>query len=487
MSQWDLHEERPASFDEKGWRVKIHPAEVRGLWRKRRQIVQSLLLVFFLVIPWVTIDGRQALLLDVGNRQFEIFGLSLRAHNAPLLVFILAITGFGLFLVTAIWGRVWCGWACPQTVFIEMVYRRIETWIEGTAGERRTLSKQPWTPKKVFKKGLKWSAFLVVSLVLTHSFLAYFVGTDRLAQMIQHPPTENWTSFLFIAFSTGIILFDFGWFREQFCMIACPYGRFQSVLMDSRSMIVGYDYKRGEPRRGQVEPGKSQGDCVNCYRCVQVCPTGIDIRRGVQLECIACTACVDACDEVMTKTGRPKGLIRYTTLRELGANLAERAGLGPRFRLTPRVGIYSLVIVSSVAGLVFGLSSYKAVDVLVFRGKGLPYRVVQHNGEDYVLNQFYAEATNTTAEDLKLNIKNLDENSPVEVVNTQGGLFVRAGKIERLGFFVRFPRSTAKEIAARPLRLEFSRVKPETEPTAPASVEVVRIQKEVRLVAPLTD
>lgn len=498
MSQWDLHEERPASFDEKGWRVKIHPADVRGLWRKRRQIVQSFLLVLFLVLPWIQIGGRQALFLDVGNRQFEIFGLSLRAHNAPLLVFILAMAGFGLFLVTAIWGRVWCGWACPQTVFIEMVYRRIETWIEGNAGERRALGKQPWSAQKVFKKSLKWTLFIAISLVLTHSFLAYFVGTDRLAQMIQHPPSENWTSFLFIAFSTAIILFDFGWFREQFCMIACPYGRFQSVLMDSRSMIVGYDYKRGEPRRGssanQVAnqaanlvtnsasltssaANKSQGDCVNCYRCVQVCPTGIDIRRGVQLECIACTACVDACDEIMTKTGKPKGLIRYTTLRELGADLSERIGLGPKFRLTPRTGIYSLVIIGAAIGLVIGLSSFRAVDVLIFRGKGLPYQVTQHNGEDYVLNQFYAEATNTTEQDLQLLIKNVDDNSPVEIINTQGGLFVRAGKIERLGFFVRFPRARAKEIAASPLHLEFK-----TE-----NSDRFQFQKEVRLVAPLTE
>lgn len=477
MSQWDLHEARPASFDEQGWRVKIHPAEARGLWRKRRQIVQSFLLIIFLVLPWIQIGGRQALLLDVGNRQFEIFGLSLRAHNAPLLVFILAMAGFGLFLVTAVWGRVWCGWACPQTVFIEMVYRKIETWIEGNAGERRILDKQPWNSKKLVKKSFKWAAFVAVSLILTHSFLAYFVGTDRLAQMIQHPPTENWTSFLFIAFSTAIILFDFGWFREQFCMIACPYGRFQSVLMDSRSMIVGYDYKRGEPRRGSpAVKDQAQGDCVNCYRCVQVCPTGIDIRRGVQLECIACTACVDACDEIMTKTGKPKGLIRYTTLRELGTEISQRIGLGPKFHLTPRVGIYSLVIVAAAIGLVVGISSHRAVDVLIFRGKGLPYQITQHAGEEYVLNQFYAEATNTTDQDLKLLIKNLDTESPVEIINTQGGLFVRAGKIERLGFFVRFPRARAKDVAGAPLRLEFQS----------EGSDSFRFQKEVRLVAPLT-
>lgn len=473
MSQWDLHEERPASFDEKGWRVKIHPAEVRGLWRKRRQIVHTILLFIFLALPWLKIDGRQALLLDVGNRQFEIFGLSLRAHNAPLLVFILAIAGFSLFLVTAVWGRVWCGWACPQTVFIEMVFRRIEKWIEGPAGERRTLQAKPWTASKIAKKSFKWLVFTVVSLILTHSFLAYFVGTERLYEMVRHAPKENWTSFLFIAFSTGIILFDFGWFREQFCMIACPYGRFQSVLMDSKSMIVGYDEKRGEPRRGAVAAGQTQGDCVNCYRCVQVCPTGIDIRRGVQLECIACTACVDACDEVMEKTGKSKGLIRYTTLRELGQDLKQRVGFEPGFKLSPRIGVYLLVIVGSVIGLTYGLATHKNLEILIFRGKGLPYQIIQHAGQDYVLNQFYVEATNTTNSDVTVQFAADDKNAGVEVINSHGGLNVRAGKIERLGFFVRFPKSEATEIAASPLRVKFKSNEHE-------------FVKEVRLVAPLT-
>lgn len=473
MSQWDLHEERPASLDEAGRRVKLHPAEVRGIWRKRRQIVQFFLLILFLILPWIRIDGRQALLLDVSNRHFEIFGLSLRAHNAPYLIFIFGIVGFGLFLVTAIWGRVWCGWACPQTVFIEMVFRRIEKWIEGPAGERRALEKQPWTISKVSKKTLKWFAFTLVSLVLTHSFLAYFVGTETLAQMIRHSPKENWTSFLFIAFSTGIILFDFGWFREQFCMIACPYGRFQSVLMDSRSMIVGYDPRRGEPRRGAVSPGQTQGDCVNCYRCVQVCPTGIDIRRGVQLECIACTACVDACDEVMTKTGKDLGLIRYTTLRELGTDLKTQVGRATNFRLTPRIGIYLAVILLSIFGLAFGLLNHRDLDVLIFRGKGLPYQIIQSSGEEYVLNQFYAEATNTSNEDMTVQFSVADKDSEIELMNAQNGFIIRAGKIERLGFFVRFPKAKSKEITVKPLHL--------------------RIQsghhdfvKEVRLVGPLT-
>ncbi|MDX9731194.1 MAG: cytochrome c oxidase accessory protein CcoG [Bdellovibrionales bacterium] len=449
MSQWDLHTERPGTYDETGYRKTIHPAEIKGLWRRRREISQAFLLVFFLVLPWIKIGGAQALLLDVGRRQFEIFGLSLRAHNAPLLFFVLAIAGFGLFLMTAVWGRVWCGWACPQTVFIETVYRRIERWIEGTSAQRRSLDNAPWTAAKVLKKSLKWTAFVAVSLVVTHSFLAYFVGTDRLAEMVTHSPRENWTSFLFIAFSTGIILFDFGWFREQFCMIACPYGRFQSVLMDSRSMIVGYDELRGEPRRGTTPTPSALGDCVNCYRCVQVCPTGIDIRRGVQMECIACTACMDACDDVMTKLKKPTGLIRYSTQKELTTPIAERiqkiANIRPRFRLNARTGIYLAVIVGAATALTVSIARHQSIDIQVLRGRGLPYQEVTHEGQPAILNQFYIEATNISRGDVDVTL-NLLEAEGAELVTSQKEFRIRSGKTERIGFFIRFPKTMITEV-----------------------------------------
>lgn len=314
----ELPEERLATTDEKGKRVYLYPDDIKqGHYRNLRVKLRAFLVIFFLFLPWIKIQGHQAVLLDIPHRRFAILGLTFWAHDAPIFLFVLGILAFGIFLVTALLGRIWCGWACPQTVFIDGVFRRIERWIEGDSVERRKLDDGPWNENKVFKKILKWFLFLLVSLVITHSFLAYFVGTDELLVMIRRPPLENITSFLVMAASTAVILFDFGWFREQFCVIVCPYGRFQSVLMDDDSWAVMYDEKRGEPRRGRVPEGKSEGDCVNCYRCVQVCPTGIDIRRGLQLECIACTACIDACDEVMDRLGKEQGLIRYDTLTQM--------------------------------------------------------------------------------------------------------------------------------------------------------------------------
>lgn len=489
MADWNLPEERPASFDEHGWRVKLHPAEVKGAWHKKREWTQLVLLIVFLVLPWVRIGGEQALLLDVSRRQFEIFGLSLRAHNAPLLIFVLAIAGFGLFFVTAIWGRVWCGWACPQTVFVEAVFRRIERWTEGSAGERRSLQAAPWSAGKIAKKSIKWLAFVAVSLVIAHSFLAYFVGTDTLTTMVRRAPSENWASFLFIVFSTAIVLFDFGWFREQFCMIACPYGRFQSVLMDDQSMIVGYDERRGEPRRGKVQPGEKQGDCVSCFRCVQVCPTGIDIRRGVQMECVACTACVDACDDVMKKMKRPTGLIRYTTLQQLQAaptqtSLTQTTPMQaepdrqskhkPGLHFTPRTTAYLVVIAASAIALTYFVSTQKTIDIQVLRGKGLPYQEITFEGQKAYLNQFFVEATNTSNEERRIAVAIAHAPQGVAMLTSQSEFILRPGQTERIGFFIRFAHDTTP----KDMEIELSFID--------AKNPSLKIEKEIHLVGPLS-
>lgn len=274
MNPFELHPERLGTIDAEGKRTFVYPADVRGRYRNRRAWMRAVLINVFLWLPWIKLRGRPLILLDIVHRHFEIFGLSLRAHNAPILVFVLAIAGFGLFFVTSIWGRIWCGWACPQTVFVEGVFRRIERWIDGSHLEQRRLAEGPWTVAKFRKRFLKWSLFILCAAVITHSFLAYFVGTDQLREMVFESPLRHWTAFLFILFATAILLFDFAWFREQFCVIVCPYGRFQSVLMDSQSLVITYDTKRGEPRHTpQLKAaGAPVGDCVNCYRCVQVCP-----------------------------------------------------------------------------------------------------------------------------------------------------------------------------------------------------------------------
>jgi len=445
MSQFELHESRLATTDETGRRVFLYPADVRGRYRRRRNIVQFFLIIFFLVLPWVRINGRQAVLLDIAHREFEIFGLSLRAHNAPLLVFVFAIAGFGLFFATAIWGRIWCGWACPQTVFIDGVFRRIERWIEGPALERRRLADAPWTFKKIKKRVLKWALYLVAALIITHSFLAYFVGTERLAGMVTSSPFENWGSFLFIVIATAIIYFDFTWFREQFCIIACPYGRFQSVLMDSHSMIVAYDAKRGEPRATPAAKAKAKaggpslGDCVNCYRCVQVCPTGIDIRRGVQLECIACTSCIDACDEVMTKLKKPTGLIRYESLRGLEGK--------PRHNVRPRTILYFTLLSLAITGLSLSLAKKPIVEVAVVRALEAPYRYAGAGAEAKILNHFKIRLSNQSRADRNIHFE-VDEEARragVELVTALRPYPLKAGMMTQVDVFIHFPREILQE------------------------------------------
>lgn len=436
--QFELHPERLATTDETGRRIYMHPADVKGKFRSRRTLVQAVLLAVFLGLPWLRIAGRQALLLDVTRREFEIFGLSLRAHNAPMLFLVFGAFAFGLFFVTSIWGRVWCGWACPQTVFIDAVFRRIERWIEGGALERRKLDEQKMNAKKFAKRAAKWSLFTLASLVITHSFLAYFVGTNHLAEMVSSSPLENWGSFLFIAITTGIILFDFGWFREQFCIIACPYGRFQSVMMDSNSLVVAYDEKRGEPRATPSNKALAKahdaklGDCVNCYRCVQVCPVGIDIRRGVQMECIACTGCIDACDDVMTKLKKPTGLIRYDSMKNLRGE--------ERKILRPRSAIYAVAASLCVVLLAAFLTTSQKLDVVVLRAKEAPYTM---ETATMLHNHFSLELSNQTSKDFDLDflLPELLKEQGFELVTAIRPLPMTSGDLKRADLFVRFPKN----------------------------------------------
>lgn len=372
------------SVDEHGDRLDIIPAEVRGFFRRHRSWTQLVLLAIFLILPWTTFRGYQTILLDIPQREFALFGVLFKSHDAPLLFFIFGTLALGLAFVTSIWGRVWCGWACPQTVFIDSVFRRIELWTEGSYIKRRALRDGPMTFEKFRKKTWKWILFTAVSSLIAHSFMAYFIGAKSLLVMIQNKPSENFTYFALVTFFTAVTLFDFGWFREQFCVIMCPYGRIQSVLLDQKSLAVIYDVQRGEPRKGQVLQGKTAGDCVSCNRCVQVCPTGIDIRNGLQMECIACTACIDACDEIMEKVKKPKGLIRYDTLDGSPISL-----------LRPRSVFYIVAITCLVLGLGYAVGTREPAHFTILRGAGLPYSYVKNaDNEEVILNQFKVHIQN---------------------------------------------------------------------------------------------
>lgn len=434
------------SVDQYGDRVQIIPAEVKGFFRRHRNWTQIVLLLIFLVLPWTRINGHQTILLNIPERKFALFGVFLKAHDVPLLFFILGALTLGLAFVTSVWGRVWCGWACPQTVFIDGVFRRIEQWVEGGYIKRRKLRDGPLSFEKIWKSSLKWFLFAVVSSLIAHSFMAYFVGAKELVGMMTHVPSENWTYFVLVIVFTGGILFDFGWFREQFCVIMCPYGRIQSVLLDQKSLAVVYDQKRGEPRRGiKVEDG-SNGDCVSCNRCVQVCPTGIDIRNGLQMECIACTACIDACDEIMTKVKKPTGLIRYETLDGSKISLKK-----------PRSIIYLLAIISLLGGLAYAISTRESAHLAIIRGAGLPYSNVKSpRGEELLLNQFRMHIQNQGSSRARYQMTLPAEFSEKGIILqvAENPLNLEAGGSREWYFFVRIPPALIEKNGQFKIRLE---------------------------------
>ncbi|MGD7653292.1 MAG: cytochrome c oxidase accessory protein CcoG [Verrucomicrobiales bacterium] len=317
------------TINDDGSRYFLHPADVKGKWTILRRITGAILIAIYILLPWIPINGAPAVFLDVEKRMFHLFGLTLVPQDLWVMFFAITGLGFTLFFVTSLLGRVWCGWACPYTVFLDHIYRRIERLIEGDATARKKLDKAPWTAAKIVKRAVKHTLYLLIAAIIAHVFLSYFVSLNRLYSFMQEGPLAHATAFGIVTFLTLVLWFCFGYFREQFCIIMCPYGRLQSALTDDDTINVGYDYQRGEPRGAK---GKTEGDCIDCRRCVQVCPTGIDIRNGLQLECIGCTACIDACDTIMDKVGRPKGLIRYDSFNAF-------AGSARRF-IRPRIFAY---------------------------------------------------------------------------------------------------------------------------------------------------
>jgi len=362
----------------------LFPADAPGPFRRARRAAALVLIAVYLSLPWITVGGYPAVFLDVARRRFHLFGLVLAAQDLGLLFFLISGLGFGLFFVTALFGRIWCGWACPQTVFLEHVFRRVERWIDGDAVRRRQWAEAPTTASKILRRAAKHVVYLVLAATIAHLFLAYFVSIPALWGMMRVAPGENWGAFVFIAAATGIVYFDFAWFREQLCVILCPYGRLQSALTDDHTLVIGYDWARGEPRGKLGDAGA--GDCVACDRCVQVCPTGIDIRQGLQLECIGCAACIDACDEVMLRVGRAAGLIRYDSLSGL---------TGRRKRwLRPRTVLYGALLLAGTVVAAWTIAGVRPAVLSVTRMVGAPYYV----DGDLVRNQFLVRLVNKRAE-----------------------------------------------------------------------------------------
>jgi cytochrome c oxidase accessory protein FixG len=370
-----------------GKRRWITPSLAIGKYWNQRRIVGYALIAFFVILPHLRINGKPYILLDIATRQFTFLGHTFYPTDTPLLACLMLGSFFTVMLATSVAGRVWCGWACPHTVYMEFVFRPIDRFFDGTIGRGGKGRKSPSGPMKV----ARFAVYVLLCGLIAHVFLSYFVGTDRLAQWMRTTPTEHPVAFLVMFGSTAAMTFHGLFFREQLCMIACPYGRFQSVMLDRKSLIVAYDTKRGEPRKKgkRVKEGvaalnlSSAGDCIDCGRCTAVCPTGIDIRNGLQLECVHCAQCVDACNTVMQKVGLPIGLIRYTSQDSLEGK--------PQQLIRARTAIYSVVITVLAGLFVYILSTKFAFDARVFRGGGAPFSIME---DKQVQNNFKIRLVN---------------------------------------------------------------------------------------------
>lgn len=357
-----------ATVTKEGKRKWIFPKKPSGRFYNARTIVSFFLLAFLIITPFIKVNGHPFLLLDFLNRHFILFGVPFGPHDFHL--FVLAMISFVVFIVlfTVIFGRIFCGWACPQTIFMEMVFRKIEYWIEGDAIQQIKLKNAPWTANKIFKKLSKHIIFFAISFFIANIFLSYIISMDKLIEIITDPPSQHLSGLFAITVFSGVFYFVFSYFREQACTIVCPYGRLQGVLLDQDSIVIAYDNKRGEPR-GKLKKGNDfshRGDCIDCHLCIDVCPTGIDIRNGIQLECVNCTACIDACDNVMDKVQRPRGLIRYASLR----NIENKA----KFKFTPRMMLYSVILFILLSILTVLMMNRTNFNVNILRTPGLLFQ-----------------------------------------------------------------------------------------------------------------
>lgn len=357
-----------STLNRDGTRRWLRPRLSRGRYLAARRVVAYGLIALFALIPHLQINGKPAMLLDVLHRRFTLFGATFLPTDTVLLALFMLGVFVGIFLFTALVGRVWCGWACPQTVYLEFLYRPLERLFEGTRGR----GGQPAGALAGWRAALLYLCYVLASLFLAHTFLAYFVGVDELARWVQRSPLEHPGSFAVMAVTTGLMIFNFCYFREQTCVLACPYGRFQAAMLDGDSLVISYDERRGEPRgklrRGVALPQAPRGDCVDCGLCVATCPTGIDIRRGLQMECVGCAQCIDACDAVMARVGRPRGLIRYTSPARLRG---ERGRI-----LRGRVLAYAAILIAATTALAALLATWPTADVEVLAGPGLPYNLL---------------------------------------------------------------------------------------------------------------
>jgi cytochrome c oxidase accessory protein FixG len=401
--------DRIATVDESGKRKWIFAYQPKGRFYSIRTVLSLFYFVIFFGLPFIQIDGRPLFLFNVPNAKFIIFGKVFWPQDFFIFGMTMITFVFFIILFTAAFGRLFCGWACPQTNFMEMMFRKVEYLILGNAQKQQALQKAAWTASKTFKVVLKHLVFYLLSFIIANFFLAYIIGIKDLEKIIVEPVSEHMVGFSAILIFSAVFYAVYAFFREQACTVVCPYGRLQSVLLDKNSMIVAYDYKRGEPR-GNAKKNHDQplGDCIDCHQCVRVCPTGIDIRNGVQMECVGCTACIDACNDVMVKIDKPKGLIRYASENTIAS--------GESLHYTTRMKIYTGLCLLVLAILSVILFTRKDVDATIMRTPG---QLFQERGTDSISNLYNIKVVNKTVDPIELSIRLNDGRGKIEIIGKQ--------------------------------------------------------------------
>ena len=425
-----------ATISKEGKRNFINPKKPKGRLYNLRTIFSIFYLVVFFTLPFIKVHGEPLLMFNILERRFIIFGMIFWPQD--FFIFGIAMLTFIVFIIlfTVVFGRIFCGWACPQTIFMEMVFRKIEYWIDGDSNQQKLLKKMPWNAKKIKKRALKFVVFFLISFLIANFFLAYLIGMDQLLSYITHP-AENIPTLISLTIFTSVFFFVYWWFREQVCIVVCPYGRLQSVLLDQNSILVAYDYKRGEPR-GKLEKKTVaptidvKGDCIDCSACVRVCPTGIDIRNGTQLECVNCTACIDACDAIMTSIEKPKGLIRYASENSIKE--------GVKLRFTNRIKSYTAILSLLIALLVFLMVSRTDLDARLMRTAGMTYTSLP---DGRISNLYNLKLANKTHENIPFTLKLENLPGEIQLIDNDNPV-VKKEDYLTLQFFVKLNRKDVK-------------------------------------------
>lgn len=424
--------DRIATVDAKGKRNWVFAQKPKGKFYNIRTLVSFGFFLIFFALPFIKVNGRPLFLFNIPEAKFIIWGKVFWPQD--FFIFGLTMVTFIIFIVlfTAAFGRLFCGWVCPQTVFMEMLFRKVEYAILGDAPKQKLLKNGPWTTEKISKYLTKHIVFFLLSFIIANFFLAYIIGIDELKKIITEPVSQHVVGFMAILIFSAIFYAVYAFFREQACTVVCPYGRLQSVLLDRNSMIVAYDHKRGEPRgkyKKEQPADGSLGDCIDCYQCVKVCPTGIDIRNGTQMECVGCTACIDACDKMMDAVNRPRGLVRY----------ASEAGIadGDKLHYTTRMKLYTGLLIVLTGLLTVLLLTRKDIGGTIVRAGGMLF---QERGTDSISNLYTIKLTNKTMKDINLTLKL--EDAPGYIIEATGEqILVKKEDQGKGSFFIVLPRS----------------------------------------------